>query len=115
MNLTTIELIKEEIIRQIRENLNKFDLIYTLDYVFYPFDDESINKLLDYDSNGNATINLTVSALSTSTKVIGSKTIKIINNTHYDPNNIVDLSKIEFFPEMAPFSFHNFTVEQLRQ
>lgn len=115
MNLTTIELIKEEIIRQIRENLNKFDLIYTLDYVFYPFDDESINKLLDYDSNGNATINLTVSALSTSTKVIGSKTIKIINNIHYDPNNVVDLSKIEFFPEMAPFSFHNFTIEQLRQ
>jgi len=115
MNLTTVELIKQEIINQIRNQLANVDLVYTVDYEFYPFDDESINKLLDYDSSGNATINLTINALATSTKTIGSKTIKIINNIHYDPNNVVDLSKIEFTPAMQPFSFHDFTVEKLKQ
>lgn len=115
MNLTTVELIKQEIINQVRKQLSGVDLIYTADYQFYPFDDESINKLLDYDSSGNATINLMIKALTTSTKAIGSKTIKIINNTHYDPDNVVDLSKIEFTPAMQPFSFHDFTVEQLKQ
>lgn len=115
MNLTTVELIKQEIINQIRNQLANVDLVYTVDYEFYPFDDESITKLLDYDSSGNATINLTINALATSTKTIGSKTIKIINNIHYDPNNVVDLSKIEFTPAMQPFSFHDFTVEKLKQ
>lgn len=115
MNLTTVDLIKEEIIKQVKKQLTGIDLIYQADYEFYPFDDESIRKLLDYDSNDNATINLTINALATSTKAIGSKTIKIINNTHYDPDNVVDLSKIEFKPAMEPFSFDNFTVKQLKQ
>lgn len=115
MNLTTVELIKQEIINQVQKQLTNANLIYGIDYEFYPFDDESIKKLLDYDNNGNATINLTINALATSTKAIGSKTIKIINNIHYDPDNVVDLSKIEFTPAMQPFSFHNFTIEHLKQ
>lgn len=112
MNLTTIELIKQEIINQVTKQLAKINLSYQADYQFQSFDDESISKLLNYDNNGNATINLTIKALATSTKVIGTNTITIINNINYDPKTVVDLSNVKFVTQQ--FNFSNFTIEQLK-
>lgn len=65
-----------------------------------------------YDSEGNATIDLNINALATSTKAIGTNTIKIINNTHYDPKTVIDLSIVKF--AIRQFNFSRFTIEQLK-
>lgn len=112
MNLTTVDLIKQEIIKQVKEQLARTDLIYDVDYQLKPFDNETLKNLLNYDSAGNATIDLNINALATSTKAIGTNTIKIINNTHYDSKTVIDLSTVKF--AIRQFNFSSFTIEQLK-
>lgn len=111
MNKSSVDEIRKEIINQIQERLNRTDLIYDVDYELKPFDDASLKKLLLYDSKGSATINLTIIALDTSTRLIGTNTIKIINNINYDSTKVIDLKKINF--ETQRFDFNNFTVNKL--
>ncbi len=112
MNLTTVDLIKQEIIKQVKEQLVQADLIYDVDYQLKPFDNETLKNLLNYNNASNATIDLNINALATSTKVFGTNTIKIINNTHYDPKTVIDLSTVKF--AIRQFNFSSFTVEQLK-
>ncbi|MBE4704428.1 Mbov_0399 family ICE element protein [Spiroplasma platyhelix] len=112
MNLTSVDLIKEEIIKQVQSQLAKTSLIYQEDYQFKSFGDDRIKELLDYDSEGDATIELDISALTTSTRAIGSNTIKVKNNIHYDPDRVFDLSKIK--PWFYTQNFSELTIEQLR-
>lgn len=81
MNLTTVDLIRQEIIKQVQSQLTRTKLVYNVDYELKPFDETTLKKLLTYDAEGNSTINLNINALATSTKAIGSNTITIINNT----------------------------------
>lgn len=116
MNLTTVDLIKEEIKKQVKKQLTKSgatNLVYDEDYQFQPFDNETIAKLLDYDSAGSAMIDLNINALATSTKAIGSNKIIIINNTHFDPDKVFDLSTIN--PWSYTQNFSQLTVEKLKE
>lgn len=112
MNLTTVDLIKEEIIRQIKNQLSKTNLEYIDDYEFNPFDDKSIEQLLNYDSEGNAEMSLNIKATSTSTKAIGENSFNVVNNTHFDPNEVFDLSSIEPWTIIKNFSER--TIAELR-
>lgn len=113
MNMTTIELIKQELVRQIKEKTKGTKLVYNEDYHFDQFDDSVLSKLLEYDNNGIAKINLSISALPTSTRAIGTKSFVVVNNLNFDPDHVVDLDQIKFAPYTANFS--EFTVEQLRK
>lgn len=112
MNLIAIDLMREEIIEQVKKQLVSTNLIYNEDYELTPFDDAKIKELLNYDSKGSAATDLNIKALATSTKAIGSNTIRVINNIHYDRDQVFDLASI------APWSFRqNFSqlsVQQLK-
>lgn len=112
MNLTTIDLIKQEIIKQVKEQLIWTDLIYDVDYQLKPFDNETLKNLLNYDSPGNATIDLNIKVLATLTKAIDTNTIKIINNMHYNSKTVINLSTVKF--AIRQFNFSSFTVGQLK-
>lgn len=113
MNKDNVNEIREEIKKQVQEQLEDSKLVYGEDYELKPFDDDRLNQLLNYDSNGNAMMTLTISALATSVAVIGSNTIEVMNNLNYDPDKVVDLKNIKF--DTKRYNFSEFTVDQLRE
>ncbi|WP_308149669.1 Mbov_0399 family ICE element protein [Spiroplasma sp. AdecLV25b] len=116
MNLTTIDLIRNEIVFQINKALNKYYLVNNIDYEIKPLDNTSLKQLLNFKTVGDiqeAKMTISINSLDTSSRAIGNTTIKFINSPQYNPKTVVDLSSIKM--QTWEYNFKTFSITKMRQ
>jgi len=116
MNLTTVDLLRHQIVFAIIKLLNHYQLVNNSDYEIKPLDDTSLQQLLQFKTVSDiqiATLMININSITTSTRAIGNTTIKIKNSPQYDPKHVIDLSNIKL--QTWEYDFHNFTIDQIRK